>query len=440
MTVVEGDDVPASRWATAAVLLCWSLLAVGNSIKAGYYTGPGLVCDLVGFAVLIAVVLVRAPLVRPDRTLLALPLLVCVGAAAVGVTRRYLYLSGSELFTVRALTVATALAALASLAAGGRWRLPAALGVLGLAAATGVVTIVLVSNPGIDVWEILQQSSTRLLHGNDMYRQHWSDSTGLQAVYPYLPGSTLLVAPFRWALGDVRFGMLVASLAAAWIVWRCRPVESPALAALLVVVPGWALFIARSWTEPLLIAALAGMVAALRSGRTRWAVVALAVALACKQHMVLLVPLFIAWPALGWRRTAAAAGLALVVVMPWLVAGPHDLWHDAVQANLALGVQTRALNVPSLLLRHGTRVGFWLPGLVLLTTYAVVLWRLPRTLPNLALGCAAVLWAFDLSNKQTFFNHYMLPLGLLVVALAVADRTTQRQSADRSDLGLVVGL
>jgi hypothetical protein len=51
-----------------------------------------------------------------------------------------------------------------------------------------------------------------------------------------------------------------------------------------------------------------------------------------------------------------------------------------------------------------------------------VLWRMPRTPSGLALGCALVMWSFDLANKQTFFNHYVLPLGLLLIAVAAADR------------------
>jgi hypothetical protein len=33
------------------------------------------------------------------------------------------------------------------------------------------------------------------------------------------------------------------------------------------------------------------------------------------------------------------------------------------------------------------------------------------------LSSALVLLALDLANKQSFFNHYTLPLGLLVLAL-----------------------
>ena len=49
-------------------------------------------------------------------------------------------------------------------------------GLAGLAAATGIVTIVVASDPRIDVWFLLQQSSQGLLHGDDMYRQHWEQS------------------------------------------------------------------------------------------------------------------------------------------------------------------------------------------------------------------------------------------------------------------------
>jgi hypothetical protein len=88
-----------------------------------------------------------------------------------------------------------------------------------------------------------------------------------------------------------------------------------------------------------------------------------------------------------------------------------------------------------LFLRHSHTVGFWFPLLVLVAGYGIVLWRMPRTPSGLALGCAVVMWAFDLANKQTFFNHYLLPLGLLLIAVASAEvlpgasSPTRRQDA-----------
>jgi hypothetical protein len=76
------------------------------------------------------------------------------------------------------------------------------------------------------------------------------------------------------------------------------------------------------------------------------------------------------------------------------------------------------LCVPSLLLRHDIAVGFWFTLAALAVAYAVTLIRVPRTASGVALGSAVVLLALDLTNKQSFFNHYTLPLGLLVVALA----------------------
>jgi hypothetical protein len=414
--------VVASRWGTATVLTAWCLLAIGDSTKAGYYSTIGLACIVAGFVAVVVVVAVRAPLVVPDRALLVVPLAVCVGEAIIDPSRKYLYISGRDLTTIHLLSIATAAAAALSLLANDRWRRASWLGVLALAAATGIVTIVLISNPGIDVWELLQQSSTGLLHGDDMYRQHWMHSTGLQNVYPYLPGTTLVLAPFRWLLGDVRFGLLAASLLAAWLLQRYGAEDAPpALAALVVVMPDWVYLINRSWTEPLLVAVLAVAIIALRSGRTALAIVALAVALASKQHIILLLPLFALWPSFGLRRTIKACGLAILIVLPWIIAGPRDIWHDAVHANLTLGAETKALNLQGLLLRHDTSVGSWFVALLLVAAYALVVWRMPRTPSGLALGCAVVMWTFDLANTQTFFNHYVLPLGLLLLALATAD-------------------
>jgi hypothetical protein len=191
---------------------------------------------------------------------------------------------------------------------------------------------------------------------------------------------------------------------------------------LLLVSPGWVLLVNRSWTEPLLVLLVGGSILAIRSGRGALAVVALAAALACKQHVVLLLPLFAIWPVFGLRRVIASVLLAVIAILPWLIAGPGDLWHDTVHANAVLRVKPTSLNVPAFALRHGYRFGFWLAVVFVVAGYLLVWARVrPRTPAGLALSCALVLWAFDLANKQTFFNHYQLPLGLLVFALALAE-------------------
>jgi hypothetical protein len=350
--------------------------------------------------------------------MLAAPLGVAVVASVAHPAHRLMHVRGAGLVTIDVLAAVTASAALASLAV--RRHSRAWLAGAALAAVTGIVVVGVVRDPKIDVWYLLQQSSTGLLHGEDMYRQHWRHSHGLQAIYPYLPLTTVLLAPFRWLLTDVRAGLLTASLLTSWQLRRLAPVAPAALSLLVLVHPHWDFLIDQSWTEPLLLAFLTAAVLGIARGRAGLAVLALAAALACKQHIVLLLPLFAAWPSFGLRRTAQAAGIAFAVVLPWLLWDPRQFWHDAVHANLGLGVIPRALCVPSWLLRHHVAVGFWFLLLVLAVAYAVVLARAPRTPSGLALGSALVLLALDLANKQSFFNHYTLPMGLVVVGLTAA--------------------
>jgi hypothetical protein len=412
-----------ARLSTPAVLTAWCLLAGADAgSAAGYYDPVALLAIGIGFAVLAGVVACGGVLRSVSRRAAILPLAVSVGFAIDDATRPCLYQHGARLFAIESLEVVTAFAASLLLLGGPRWRRFWWWVVALLAAATGIVIIVLIRNPNIDVWQLLQQSSTGLLHGDDMYRQHWSHSTGLQAVYPYLPWSTVFLAPFRWLFLDVRFGLLAALLAAAWLVRRSARAWGPLVSCLLLVSPGWVLLVNRSWTEPLLVLLVGGSILAIRSGRGALAVVALAAALACKQHVVLLLPLFAIWPVFGLRRVIASVLLAVIAILPWLIAGPGDLWHDTVHANAVLRVKPTSLNVPAFALRHGYRFGFWLAVVFVVAGYLLVWARVrPRTPAGLALSCALVLWAFDLANKQTFFNHYQLPLGLLVFALALAE-------------------
>jgi hypothetical protein len=309
----------------------------------------------------------------------------------------------------------------------------AALRWLWLLTATGLLADVLwvlaSPDPHIDVFTLLQDSSTGLVHGADLYRQHWPGSPGLTDVYPYLPATTLLLAPFRWATGDVRAGLCVALLVAVFVASRLlRRAGSPlgALAllvpALLVVAPRAAWALGQSWTEPLVAALL--LLATLGGVRDRgWlAVLGFGLALAVKQHVVLLLPVALAWRGLGPRRCLAAIGVAALVVLPWFVAGPADLWHDAVTFNLDYAVLPLALDLPSWGTRHGLHLGFGLTAAFVLLAEVLAV-RLARAEPNPAgflLGSGLVLIALDVTNKQSFYNHYWLAAQLLVLGAATA--------------------
>ncbi len=412
----------AGTLATFGILVAWSLLAVGDARHEGFYTTAGFALVSAGFLLLLGVVASGVVPTAPTWTTLVLPVGICVLMSVVHPVGAYMYISHHGESAARWLVTAGAVVALVTLLISRIRKGWGLVPIAALATATAIVVVRAAPRPAIDVWVFLQQSSTGLLHGANMYTQHWvgSPSGELTDVYPYLPGTTLLLAPFKWLFGDVRYGTAVAALLAGYLVWRLAPKAPAALAALIVLMPHWAFLIDQSWTEPLLVVELAACIFALRAGRTGWATAALAAALVTKQFVAPLLPLFAIWRGFGVRRAATAAAAAFAIALPWLVAAPHAMWHDAVTAELNEGVLPGALNLPSFLGRHGVDAGFVLTLVVVGVAYAVAVTRLPRTPAGLALGCALIMWALDIANKQTFFNHYTFPLGLMVVALAAA--------------------
>ncbi len=302
---------------------------------------------------------------------------------------------------------------------------------LALACAAGVATIRAAPTPRIDVFHLLQVSAVGLVHGADLYRQQWAPDRasygvdGLFDVYPYLPWTSVLLAPARLLLGDVRYGLLAALAVAAICARRLGTTTGAVgmLPLLVVILPESMYALQQSWTEPLLIACLAGMVLAVRHGHLRLAVVAFALALASKQHVALLVPLAAAWPAFGVRRTAVSAGTALLLVAPWLLAGPGDFVDDAVVTNLRYKVLGHSLSVPGWASHFGVTLGFG-PALVVLVAAYALAWRARGDAGGFCLGGALVLLGASLMNKQTFFNHYTLPMGLLVLTAVLLTTPT----------------
>jgi len=313
--------------------------------------------------------------------------------------------------------------------------------VVALAATAGVATVIAAPDPRIDVFHLLQASSRGLTDGVNMYHQVWLTGRpgdlhgGLVDVYPYLPATSVLLAPFRLLLGDVRYGLLAALVVAVYAVRALGRRDAPWLPVvplLVLVFPESCYALEQSWTEPLLVACLAVMVWAACGGRGAVAVVAFAVALASKQHVVLLVPVAAAWPAFGRRRTAAACGLGLVLVAPWVLDDPGAFFHDAVRTNLSYPVLDHSLSVTGWAHHFGISLGFGTTAVALAAAYLLA-WRARGDAAGFAAGGALILLTVVELNKQSFFNHYTLPMALLVLAIAttLAPPATDRPPVPR---------
>lgn len=413
------------------LLVAWTAIALGIALHRGQYLLVVLVLELLGLALLLVGVCRRGGAGIPLRA----GLTVAVGTVAVSGIAFFpaQYSSPGPLLTLSQVLsglmgVAVGATAVPAVRAGRiRRRLPDL--ALGLAVAAGATRIGATPRPRIDVHRLLQDSTIGLVHGLDMYRQCWPGSTGLKCTYPYLPITSVLLVPARVLAGDVRYGELAALGLAVLLLRRRLPAELAVLPLLLIAFPQAPYSLLQAWTEPLLVLALVTMVVAVRRGHPGWATIAFAIGLASKQHLVLLLPLAAWWPAFGWRRTLRSVGLAVLLVLPWLLAGPSAFWRDAVVHNLADPVLADALDVDALLIHLGLVPGFWFTAVALLAGYVLALRRLPRTGAGFAAAGALVDLTLDLTNKQSFFNHYTLAMALLVVAVVEAARAPLTSAA-----------
>jgi hypothetical protein len=329
----------------------------------------------------------------------------------------------------RLFRVATALGMLAGvlliaamLVARRRWGL--GLLAFGSMAAALILIVQASGHPAIDVWIILQQSTWALLHGANPYELSFSGVPAGQTndCFNYLPFTFLAAVPGRVLLGDVRYAELAVLLGGAgtlvWAVHRKARQETSLgvpLVVMALALPGMLRVAQQSWNESMILGCLAAAVALVLVGRAWVAVVPLALALASKQHVVLVLPLWALWRGFGPRRALAAGGLGAAICLPWLLASPNRFYGCTVRFFIDLPARQDSLSVWK-----------FMPGglqtLVVLALTAggyVLAYRLlDGSVSSLVFGSGLLFAAFDLANKQSFENQWLLACQLLVLGLA----------------------
>ncbi len=210
--------------------------------------------------------------------------------------------------------------------------------VLLLVVASAITAIQADPRPVNDVWDMLQATSQGLVHGRDMYLQHWPAPPGEDSrYYTYLPGTAVILLPFRVLFGDVRYGYVAALALASVLVSRLEASRAAiAAACLLLLAPVTIGAVEQAWNEPLILGAVVAMIYLVTRGRPNWAVVCLGAALVTKQYAWIVVPFAAYWKPFGWRRTAVACLGAAVFMLPWAVAD----WHAFSEGSIVSLIQT----------------------------------------------------------------------------------------------------
>lgn len=441
---------PGARSAATILVVAWVAFSAANLYSVARFSYWTVTAATLTLPVLLGVLALtrRAGLGAPPRAVVSAALLAV--AVAVERLRFFTYLPAEQ------SEIAVHLVAATCVVAAVLWLLPhrragdAALAVAVLCfLATSWLVISYDPAPRIDVWISLTQGTDGLLEGRNPYSATWVDSPGVHDAFTYLPMTAVLLAPFNWVLGDVRWGLTAAMLLTVWLLPRLdrrtsdrrtsdrrtsdrtalaaghREKQSPARAAglLLLLTPGQLVQSEQSWTEPLLLCLLVAMLWCLQRGRTTAAVLALAVALATKQHMALLLPVLACWRPLGVRRSVLAAAGAGLLCLPWFLWSPRDFFRDTVTFLLDFPPLRLSPDLYIAAYRNGWTPPFWLTGVIVLVALVASATAVRRTQPplwRLALLLAVALLAVNLVNKQTFYNQYWFVGSLMLVALASA--------------------
>jgi hypothetical protein len=323
-----------------------------------------------------------------------------------------------------------------------RWHRTAAFVLAVVVFAIGVATVIRLDPlPKIDTWYTVQQAANATFHGRDMYGRLWEGPPKHFMPYTYLPWTAVLLLPFKVLFRDVRWGLAVAQLLGALVVLALartrsarpgspgagRAADTAVTAAiLLLLLPGTTTSVEQSWTEPLIFALVALCLLAVARGVGWLAVLALVLALASKQHVALLLPLFAAWRAFGVRRTLVAVLGAAVLVAPWLVANPKGMIHDAGTLLLTFPPIrfSDTLYLAAIRNLHWTPP-FWLTGMVVLAVLVATTWAVRRFDPSpsrFAVIAALTLFSANLVNKQAFYNQFWFVAALVLLAWAAPGR------------------
>ena len=302
------------------------------------------------------------------------------------------------------------------------------------------VTVPGARHPEIDVWSIFQQSAAGLFKGVNPYEITSFDVPAGQTAncFNYLPASFLSSWPGWVTLDDVRYAedlvMVAGWLALGYLLLRRTRTSATArfdaLVLLLtaVTLAGTLRVAQQAWNESLILGYLLIGVALLATKRAGWAWLPVALALATKQHVALLLPLLVRWPGFGWRRTLYSVIGAGAISAPWV------LWNfdrfKTCTVDFFLNIEPRHDSISlwrflphpiqNLAVVTGLTVGF-----------VLALRWVPKTPGGLLLGSALVLMGFDLSNKQSFENQWWLFAELITCGLALRAVEMRPDTADR---------
>jgi hypothetical protein len=327
--------------------------------------------------------------------------------------------------------------------------------VVSLVAAQCFVPI-LSPKPWIDVWVNNTAGVDHFLHGRNPYTQDYPDiyhgAYDYKAGFLYFPGILYWTAPFRWLLGDIRYGFVFANiLIAGGAVFLSRHKQASWPTSLLFAIlwlgfPVIFFVLEQAWIDPTLGAM--AMLALLAVACRRWVICGLCLggAVALKQYgcLIAFFSLIYIWHS-NWRSrkdqglrpvittAVSAAVVALVAVLPFA------LWDFGSFYSSTVGdysVSAPRLDAYNATIYFAREYGWLMPAsgrlafaaLGIFGSAGLLLRRKRSDLSDVGLALFTSFGVAFLFGKWAFCNYYYLIASMLLVYLVSCQRSVRSGS------------
>ena len=422
------------------VMVVWAAYSLANEGSHRTFEPASVAAFTATWIILMAIALATAPpSARTAREGLGAAAVVVLGSLVIF---QPTYMTDADAVTMRLIVFGSSLAiGLLWSTPGRNWQSTSVAFAGVVLAATAWFPIRGVPVPGNDVWFSLQQAIDGLTRGQNMYEMTWKGvpSGQVEDAFTYLPMSAVLLAPAKWATGDVRWGLALLTGLCAVLLLRAGRGSTPldgwssggvVSACLLLLTPGQALQTEMAWTEPLILALLLAVLLATERGHVWAAALTLGLALAAKQHVVLLLPLFAAWRPFGVRRAVIATVVASLLCLPWVIAAPGAMFRDTVTFLVDYPASDRSSTLFAVLNMAGVGLPLVVSVAVLCAWITVACWRVRRasaptsgtsaTASGVCLWASTILVLASLLNKQAYYNQWWLAGSFMLAAIAFA--------------------
>jgi uncharacterized membrane protein len=209
----------------------------------------------------------------------------------------------------------------------------------------------------------------------------------------------------------------------------------------LATAPAVGHVIGSAWTESFLMLLLA-LATVCAVSRSIWLPVALGLLFAMKQYMVVFVPLlFLLLPQPLNLKTSTKFVLTMLITgaavsLPLALWDWHAFWNSNVTIQVAQPFRQDAFGFLAVVFNEfnqtklSSSIAFW----IMIPTYVVLLWKLPRNIVGFTIGLAIAAMMFFFFNRQAFLNYHTFACSALLIAVAAIE-ATHRQPATAASSG-----